>query len=252
MKKHNNEYKFIIEETNIVSYDELKILEEASVNNKPKLAFEANLQTANERNNNKRVYDTQICETIVSRLSQKAGKRSLLMEIDHPMFVSNDANVLKKRAGVVEINNSAAVIRKLGLNDNRIIGEIETLSGFKGPDFANLISKDKVDIGFSLRALGSVEALSDGTLQVKNPIMPITYDVVSNPSHSSARVMDFLPESSLDYISETNVLYENDQVILLEDDKITIDTGNCVLTFLNEVIDNRFMDIISKGIRFKI
>lgn len=251
MKK--NEYKFIIEETNIVAYDDINIIEETTVNKKPKVAFEANLQSANEKNNNQRYYSSQICETIVSKLNPKASSRSLLMEIDHPMFVSSDANSLKKRAGIVEINNAAAVIRKIGINNNNIIGEIETLSGFKGPDLANLISKDKVNIGFSLRALGSVEPMSDGTLMVKEPIMPITYDVVSNPSHQSARVMDFLPETSTDFISNNGqIMYENENILLLENDKVTVNTENCVMTFINEVIDDRFLDIISKRIEFKI
>ncbi|MFW6219366.1 MAG: S80 family phage morphogenetic serine protease [bacterium] len=251
--RNKNEYKFIIEETNIVSYDDIKILEEGTVNKKPKVAFEANLQSANEKNNNKRYYSTQICETIVNRLSPKASNRSLLMEIDHPMFVSSDTNTLKKRAGIVEINNAAAVVRKIGLKDGIIIGEIETLSGFKGPDLANLISKDKVNIGFSLRALGSVEETSDGTLMVKEPIMPITYDIVSNPSHQSARVMDFLPETSTDFIPDQGeVLYESGNIYLLESDRVTVNTENCVITFINEVIDDRFLDIITKKIEFKI
>lgn len=248
----NVKYSFILEETNVVSYDDLKILEETTVNKKPKLAFEANLQTANEKNNNNRVYSKEICESIVNRLSPKAQNRSLLMEIDHPMFVSGDPNILKRRAGIVEINNTAAVIRKIGMANNHIIGEIETLSGFKGPDLANLISKDKVNIGFSLRALGSVEPLSDGTLMVKAPMMAITYDVVSSPSHNNARVMEFLPESTTEFIPESAVLYESDDICLLEADKVKIDDINHVMGFLNEVIESKFTDIITKGIKFKI
>ena len=251
--KKNNEYKFILEETNTVSFSDLKILEETTVNNKPKLAFEASLQYADEKNNNRRIYSSAICENIVSVLSPKSNNRSLLMEIDHPMFVSGDPEILKKRAGIVEVNNAAAVLRKISFKNGQILGEIETLSGFKGPDLANLITKDKINIGFSLRALGSVEPLSDGTLMVKAPIMPITYDVVSNPSYTNARVMDFLPESSNEYMSYNgNLLCESDEMVILHENGITIDNGNSVLTFLNEIIDDRFLNIISNGIRFKI
>lgn len=250
--KKQNDYKFILEETNVVSFDDLKILEESTVNGKPKLAFEASLQYANEKNNNRRIYSTTICESIVNTLSPKSNNRSLLMEIDHPMFVSSDPDILKKRAGIVEVNNSAAVLRKISFKNGQILGEIETLSGFKGPDLANLITKDRINIGFSLRALGSVEPLSDGTLMVKSPIMPITYDVVSNPSYSNARVMEFLPESSMDFVSKNgNLLCESEDLVILHENGITIDNGNSVLTFLNEIIDDQFMDIISNGIRFK-
>jgi len=254
-RNNNKKYQFVFEETNIVSYNDLNILEESTtVNKRPKIVFEATLQTANERNNNKRYYSTSICESIVNKLEPKSTSRSLLMEIDHPMFVSDKQEVLKKRAGVVEINNSAALIRKIHKKDNNVIGEIETLSGFKGPEFAELVSKDRVNIGFSLRAMGSVEQSDDGTLMVQEPIMPVTYDIVSNPSHSNAKIMEFLPENSHEYIPESNVMYETtDDLLLLENhDGIVIDKGNTVITFINEVIDKSFMDIISKKIKFNI
>ena len=53
-----------------------------------------------------------------------------------------------------------------------IIGEIETLSGFLGPDIAKMVLYDKVNVGFSLRALGSVDTKPDGTIEVLQPIKP--------------------------------------------------------------------------------
>ena len=82
----------------------------------------------------------------------------------HPLFVSSNPDVLKKRASIIEINNCGALIREIGFKNHQIYGIFETLSGFKGPDLYNLIAKDKVDIGFSLRALGAVETLQDGTI----------------------------------------------------------------------------------------
>ena len=167
-------YNFLIEQTSVVSSDSIQILaEEKLPNGSSKLVFKNRLQEADVRNNNRRVYPMTVCESIVSQLGPKANARSLLMEVDHPLFVSADPNVLKRRAGIVEINNCGALLRKVFLDGNQIIGEAETLSSFKGPDVADLISKDKVDLGFSLRALGAVEALHDGTLQVKTPIRPI-------------------------------------------------------------------------------
>lgn len=65
-----------------------------------------------------------------------------------------------------------ALLRNIYMTNNQIIGEIETLSGFHGPDVAKMILLDKVNVGFSLRALGSVTALPDGTIQVLSPIKP--------------------------------------------------------------------------------
>jgi hypothetical protein len=167
-------YNFLIEQTSVVNSDAIKILAENKLpDGRSKIIFKNRLQEADVRNNNRRIYPMAVCESIVEQLGPKAHSRSLLMEVDHPLFVSPDQEILKRRAGVVEINNCGALLRNVYLNGNQIIGEAETLSGFKGPDIADLISKDKVDIGFSLRALGAVESLQDGTLRVKTPIRPI-------------------------------------------------------------------------------
>jgi hypothetical protein len=89
--------------------------------------------------------------------------------------VSNDKDILQRRSTVVELNNAAGMIENLKIDKGLIIGEITTLSSFKGPDLAGLIH-DSINFGFSLRALGSVEQLSDGSVQVVEPMIPITYD----------------------------------------------------------------------------
>jgi len=191
--KGKNNFYFIFENTSNISSSQMKILEEATdENGNTKIAFETKLQTAEERNQNGRIYSKRVCENITTQLSNRAKKGSLMMEIDHPMFVSDSPETLRKRAAIVEVNNSAAKLRNVFMRGSDIIGEVETLSGFKGPDFANLIVKDKVNIGFSLRALGSVEPLSDGTLMVKTPIKPITYDIVSNPSYMQMYLVQHL------------------------------------------------------------
>jgi hypothetical protein len=81
------------------------------------------------KNKNNRYYSSAICESIVNQLSPKASGRSLLMEIDHPLFVSADPEVLKKRASIIEINNCAAMIREIGFKNNKISCVFETLSG---------------------------------------------------------------------------------------------------------------------------
>ncbi len=252
MKNKNNFY-FIFENTSNVSSSQMKILEEATdEHGTTKIAFETKLQTANERNQNGRIYSTKVCENITKQLSNRAKKGSLMMEIDHPMFISDSPETLRKRAAVVEVNNSAAKLRKVFMRGNDIIGEVETLSGFKGPDFANLVVKDKVNIGFSLRALGSVEPMHDGTLMVKTPIKPITYDIVSNPSHDNARILKFLPESCNEFVPENSMsLMESvDQMDL--DQTMVCEGGQCVMKFIDDIIRENFNEVISNKIKFLI
>jgi hypothetical protein len=171
----SSKYYYLYENTQKVSSKNLEILSESTVGGKPKFAFNTILQESGIKNQNKRVYSQAICESIVEKLQPKVTNRSLLMEIDHPLFVSSDKEVLQKRSTVVELANCAAIIRKLNFKNGQILGEVETLSSLKGPDLAGLI-KDGVNFGFSLRALGSVEQLSDGTFNVTQPMFPITYD----------------------------------------------------------------------------
>lgn len=110
-----------------------------------------------------------------------------------------------------------------------------------------------MDIGFSLRALGSVEPLTDGTLLVKSPIMPITYDVVSAPSHQNAKMLEFIPESAMDFNSDQQVVYESSDLTLLEAEDIFLSESNhCVSKFLESIIEERFSKIVSGNIRFRI
>lgn len=170
-----NNYCIILETTTVVSPDDIQILEETKLpSGHSKISFKTRLQESDKRNANNRSYNSSICESIVSQLHPKASSRNMLMEIDHPLFFpgSTDPNTMKKRASMVEINNCGALCRNIIFKNNEILGEVETLSAFKGPDLSNLVSKDKVNIGFSLRALGGVNKSSNGVMEV-NTIYPI-------------------------------------------------------------------------------
>jgi len=254
-RKDNKRYNFIFERTSVVRNHDIEILEETDIGGgKAKIAARATLQESEVKNRNNRYYPASICESIVNQLAPKAQSRSLLMEVDHPLFVSSDPEVLKKRASIIEINNCGALIREIGFKNRQIYGIFETLSGFKGPDLYNLITKDKVDIGFSLRALGAVETLQDGTILVKDPIRPITYDIVSNPSHANARVLEFLPESAGEFIPDRIApIYEGEVLEILDRDRIVISEGDLsVVRFIDDIINERFEEVISKGIKFKL
>ncbi len=248
-----SKYYYLYEQTKVVSSQKLNILSESVVSGKPKICFNTILQEANIKNQNKRVYDQSICESIVEKLSPKVSNRSLLMEIDHPLFVSEDPKTLQKRSTVVELSNAAAVIRKLDFKNGQILGEVETLSSFKGPDLAGLI-KDNVNFGFSLRALGSIQELSDGTLKVVQPMIPVTYDVVSNPSYTNARILEILPESLNDFISpDQTLLCEGEEFKeFIDSERIQICENTTVSRFIDEIIHESFLPIISKKITFKL
>lgn len=76
-----------------------------------------------------------------------------------------------------------------------------------------MIVNDKANIGFSLRMFGREVKGNDGITRVEKPIKPITFDIVTNPSHGTARVMEFLPEDANQLAAEldaSNALFENE------------------------------------------
>ena len=251
----SNKYYYLYEQTKVANSHNIEILNESVANGKPKIAFRTILQEADVKNQNKRRYSQSICEGIVAKLEPKVSNRSLLMEVDHPIFASSDPATLKQRSTVVELNNCGAKIDQLRFDSKskQIIGEISTLSGFKGPDLAGLI-KDSVNFGFSLRALGSVEQLSDGSIQVVEPMIPITYDAVSNPSYANARILEILPESLNDFISnDQTLLCENEDFkSFIETERIQLCENTVVTQFINQIINENMLSIITKKIHFKI
>jgi hypothetical protein len=88
--------------------------------------------------------------------------------------------------------------------------------------------KDNVTIGSSLRAFGSTRQRPDGVIEVlPDDIKALTYDIVSNPSHSTSVILEFLPESEdaskivedlrLSILEESNSLNTKDNKTLLEE-----------------------------------
>jgi len=247
-------YNFIFESAEFIDNNELEILEESKTpSNDKKVKFRTKLQQANVVNKNKRRYSTAICESITNQLKQKAQNNSLLSELNHPM--SGSPEEIKRRAAIIDYNNCCAKINDIIFKDDYIIGEVTTLSSFKGPELAKLIVDDRVNIGFSLRALGSIKPISEGILEVSSPIMAICYDVVSNPSHSNARIIEFLPENDNHIFNSDNVVvYEGEEIGLLKaEDNIEIPNNNIIINaFLDDVIQENFQKIVSTDILFRI
>jgi len=100
-RPNKNSYNYIFD---VSAPQKVEILSEGVTEKtgEPKVVFKAVLQTADEKNQNGRIYSRKICESITNQLREKALNRSLLMEVDHPMVATKDANVMKRRATTVE------------------------------------------------------------------------------------------------------------------------------------------------------
>jgi len=187
--------QLIMEQAFVPPTNSIQIIEEGyEANGTPKLTFKAILQTANERNFNNRVYPPEVLKQVVDKLAPKAQARNLFSELDHPLPETNDPAVLKKRAVAIKLKEACAIITDIQFDGQTVTGVFEVLDTPNGRILRALV-KDGAQIGFSLRAVGAVDKQPDGTLLVTS-LNPVTYDVVSTPSHSSAIVTEILTENS--------------------------------------------------------
>jgi len=225
---------------NTVEASDITVLEESRTpSGAVKTKFKTVLQTIDEVNKNGRIYPMSVARTITKHLSPMAENRSLYAEIDHPFIAGADPQVAVRRASMVELKNCGALITKVYTEGNKVMGILESLSGFKGPDFRDLVMIDKANIGFSLRMLGKIKnhPTMENVVMPAEPMRPITYDIVTNPSHSTARVIDIISESDLLSASQGY-----DQVIS-ESEGLILEHSN--MPMQSEIIEGFINDMIS-------
>jgi len=174
---------------------DVQILEESvAPGGQYKCIFRAKLQEADVVNNNKRVYPAETLEEVYNQLKEKALARKLVGELDHPQPQGDAASKIK-RSSTIALQHSCMLITDVEWDGSALYGICETLSNSKGMDLYCLL-KDKVTIGFSLRAFGETRPKAGGIVEVSaKGIKALTYDVVANPSHDSSVIIDILQEN---------------------------------------------------------
>ncbi len=175
----------LINET--TSYNEVEVLKESRDQKNPqKVKFNAILQTLDETNNNRRIYPKEALEDGLQRVQPRIKGRQFIGELDHPQ----SQNV--ERQATPLLSNASHLFTNVWLDGKKVMGQGETLNTDAGRNLANLLL-DKVNVGFSLRGLGNVQEtkINNETVNiVKPPLMIISWDAVSNPSHTEALVQE--------------------------------------------------------------
>lgn len=215
----------------------ISILEESTIGfGVNRIKFKAILQERDVVNNNKRKYSENILKLIAAQLGPKATERKLLAELDHPISDSSDKMTQLKRTATISLKEACVVITDLRYDGRYIVATCETLTTPAGMIVYSLL-KDKVVFGFSLRALGSVGNNPDGTITVlEDGFKAITFDVVSNPSHSNAVITEFLTEGETiqDTIRTLKSLREDVNEINITESTLNLLTKNANPQILTE------------------
>jgi len=160
-----------------------------------KVVFDAYLQEADIKNQNRRRYRRTVLHEAMMRISKKINSRGLTGELDHP--ISDN----QLRQTTVLYKESSHLIREWGWEGNFIKGTLETLPYADNGKIMSGLIYDRIPIGFSLRGLADVEDCEDFQ-DVLAPLVIITYDCVSEPSHAGAILKEIRTESVCKILEE--------------------------------------------------
>jgi len=150
-----------------------------------KLILEGVIQRANAKNQNGRVYPKHILERELKKyIEGPIRERRAFGELDHP------------ESQIVNLKNVSHNITDIWWNGDDVYGRIEILDTPSG-QIAKAIIEAGCSLGISSRAMGSVQTLGEGTVEVQDDLSMVCFDLVSEPSTQGA------------FMEQKTGLYEN-------------------------------------------
>lgn len=217
-----------------VFINEGAIYQEAQVikSDPTKAIFRMTLQTADEVNQNRRVYPRHVLESGMRDCKGRMVRRAFFGELDHPFPQGNDA-FDSIRQTTVSLKEISHIIRDYDFVGTRLVGELETTSTPNGSILFGLL-KDKAGIGVSMRGLAELERSKDHNV-VRPPLTIIAYDSVSLPSHQAA-VVDF-----------NEMKFE--QTFLTESKNMICVNGKCFLPdYFDKLVEQRVISFFERWV----
>ena len=159
-----------------------KKINESIKENDGRLVVKGVLQRAESKNQNGRVYPSEVLlKEVAKYLENQVTERRALGELDHP------------ESSVVNLNNASHNIIEMHWDGDDLMGTVEVLSTPAGNILKELF-KSGIKLGISSRGLGSVEPIQEDeqgegeedTVEVQPDFELIAFDFVSNPSTHGA------------------------------------------------------------------
>lgn len=163
-------------------FQEAKLIK--NVGNKAR--FRMIMQTMDEANQNRRIYPKNVLMEGMKGCEDRIKGRSFTGEMDHP-FPTGNHDIDAVRQSTVSLKEVSHLVNEYGVDGNKLMGELETLDTDNGRKLLGLL-KDRVGVGLSMRGMAELERNRENYNVVKAPLMIITFDTVSMPSHKAAVV----------------------------------------------------------------
>jgi len=151
-----------------------RMIAESERKNDGKVIVSGVLQRAEAKNQNGRVYPKKILMREVKKYSETNIKENrALGELDHP------------DSSVINLRNVSHNVLGVDWKGNDVVGTVEILPTPSGNILKQLLGAG-IRLGISSRGLGSVEEISENTVEVQEDFELIGWDFVSNPSTQGA------------------------------------------------------------------
>ena len=151
-----------------------RMIAESERKNDGKVIVSGVLQRAEAKNQNGRVYPKKILMREVKKYAETNIKENrALGELDHP------------DSSVINLRNVSHNVLGVDWKGNDVIGTVEILPTPSGNILKQLLGAG-IRLGISSRGLGSVEEISESTVEVQEDFELIGWDFVSNPSTQGA------------------------------------------------------------------
>jgi hypothetical protein len=151
-----------------------KLIAESERKNNGKVIVSGVLQRAEAKNQNGRVYPKKILMREVKKYAETNIKENrALGELDHP------------DSSVINLRNVSHNVLGVDWKGNDVVGTVEILPTPSGNILKQLLGAG-IRLGISSRGLGSVEEISENTVEVQDDFELIGWDFVSNPSTHGA------------------------------------------------------------------
>lgn len=188
-------------------------LQESLSQNGGKLVLEGIIQRANAKNQNGRVYPRDILEREIQKyIEGPVNENRATGELDHP------------DSQIINLKNVCWKITKIWWEGDDVKARLEVLNTPSG-NIVKALVEGNVRIGISSRAMGSVQNLGEGTVEVQDDLSMVCFDCVSEPSTQNAWVDPIgLNEN---YVPKVNTKYTKLNEIIQE--IICDQTGQCCL-----------------------
>lgn len=227
---------------------EQSIIQEANVvkENAKKAIFWMAIQDADNKNQNKRIYPYDVLNKAINNCMDMVNNRCFYGEYDHPVPQGN-SSFDEVRQTTVLLEKTSHIITDFQWKDKVLFGKFETLSTKFGKELLGLL-KDQTRIGTSMRGLAELERKDDASI-VQDPLILITYDIVSRPSHLTATVDEkqvnfenvLQDDSRKELLFEHNLKEKNNQILCDKD-------GTCYLAdYIDKLIEQKTVEFVKEN-----